>query len=137
MGNGVFRVARPKREPSFYTNYPLGNQLTLPARFSSEGEWLVDSDENRLRVWEIDKGAKSVTLVDTLEGHTGRITAVAVSPNGEYVASAATDGTIRLWYLRPEAISTAESLLENGCDLVRRNLTWELKNRYPSPFPTP
>jgi len=36
-------------------------------------------------------------LLCTLEGHTGRITAVKVTPDGQRAASASEDGTLRVW----------------------------------------
>jgi hypothetical protein len=35
-----------------------------------------------------------------LEGHTGRVRAVAVAPDGAWVVSGGADGTVRLWDLR-------------------------------------
>ena len=38
-------------------------------------------------------------LIRILEGHDGRITAVAITDNGEYVVSASSNGTVKIWNL--------------------------------------
>ena len=48
-----------------------------------------------MRIWD----AKTATLLKTFEGHTGRVTALAFSENGYYLASCAEDDTVRLWNL--------------------------------------
>lgn len=53
--------------------------------------------------------------VQTLEGHTGYVTAIAFSPDGKYSASASRDHTIRLW---DPATGALRSTLEGHRDYV-------------------
>jgi len=50
-----------------------------------------------IRLWDVENGA----LLRTLEGHTRGVNALEFSPNGQLLASATYDGTLRLWGIRP------------------------------------
>ena len=50
-----------------------------------------------VRLWDVQSGA----LLRTLEGHTHGIESLEFSPNAQLLASAAYDGTLRLWGIRP------------------------------------
>jgi WD40 repeat protein len=54
--------------------------------------------------------------LQTLEGHSDSVWAVAFSPNGELVASASDDHTVRLW---DPATGAGRQTLEGHSDLVR------------------
>jgi WD40 repeat protein len=53
------------------------------------------SGDRTVRVWDLKDG----TEVKRLEGHTGVIDALAVSPDGRYALSGSSDRTVRLWRL--------------------------------------
>jgi WD40 repeat protein len=68
--------------------------------FSPDGEYLIaggpafDYPKNKIaRVWRLDHGE----VVAALRGHKWGIYSIAFSDDGRYVATAAGDGTIRVW----------------------------------------
>ena len=71
--------------------------------FSPDGHYLISgSEDSTLQQWDltsvIASDGNAIRPTSTvLQGHTGSIWAVAVAPDGETIASAGSDNTIRIW----------------------------------------
>lgn len=78
-----------------------------------DGDFFVTTNGKDLFIWDANNG----TLLETLSGHSSWVSAIAISPNAEFVLSAGTDGNVILWDIQtgniihsvpfPEAIQAA------------------------------
>ncbi len=65
-------------------------------RITSDGKFAVSaSDDKTLKVWDL----QSAQHVQTLEGHTDRVTALVLTLDDKLAISASFDGMLKLWNL--------------------------------------
>ncbi|WP_035984904.1 WD40 repeat domain-containing protein [Leptolyngbya sp. KIOST-1] len=64
---------------------------------AASGTILTGHDDTHLRLWQIAPGSPYASGPRTLAGHSGLVRAVALSADGRWLASSATDQTLRLW----------------------------------------
>ena len=79
---------------------------------SPDGLTVASADGKLIRLWDVATRKE----VARLEGHTNSVNSVAFDPQGRWLASGSTDGTVRLWSL---AQRKELARLEGHSDVVR------------------
>lgn len=73
----------------------LTTQQTTKITVSPDGKILASSTHDIIHLWNLETGKKQRTL----SGHRNWVSALAISPDGQTLASASLDRTIKLWSL--------------------------------------
>ncbi|NDJ17703.1 AAA-like domain-containing protein [Myxacorys almedinensis] len=79
--------------------------------FSPAGDWFITGGRKK----QIRLRQRDGTLIKTLTGHTNAIRKVAVSADGQKIASASLDGTVKLWRVKDGALLA--TLAEHQADV--------------------
>jgi WD40 repeat protein/serine/threonine protein kinase len=66
---------------------------------SANGHWLATADDKTVRIWNLDAKDPAVRAVHVLRVEAG-ITALAMRPDGHWLATGCDDKAVRLWDLR-------------------------------------
>ena len=74
----------------------LSKNQTAAIAVSPDGRMLVSGSRQMIQIWDL----QTQTLQSSWQGHNDWITAVAISPKAQLLASASLDGTIKLWDLQ-------------------------------------
>ncbi len=83
----------------------------------------------RVKIWQIATG----TCLQTLRGHTAEVCGVHFSPDGQLLASASSDRTIRLWDVATGQWLPGQALVSIGIDQTIR--FWDVSRPNPLDMP--
>lgn len=82
-------------------------QIGAPSALSKDGRWLATSQKGGAVVWDLERLLKEPTgartsshLLHSFSGHTAPTMALAFQPQGQLLATASADGTVRTWDLQ-------------------------------------
>ena len=107
-------VNAPKSKARSLKPHELAVVTTNAVAFSPDSRTVAGATTDKLvKLWDVATGKD----LNTLTGHTQRVTAVAFSPDGKLLASGSQDRTIKLWdavAVRGEGTRPAEPLTLRG-----------------------
>ena len=97
---------------------PMARSPASPT--APDGTALLVAAGEQVELWNlgVHDPSRSIANPVVLDGHVGKVTAVAYSPDGHHFASASADGTARVWL-------PLDALIDLSCRVVGRNLSQE------------
>ena len=107
-----------------YSEYKMSERLVLEggnAVFSPDGKTIATTEENTIKLWQVETGK----LLHTLKGHEEYVGNAAFSPDGKLVVTSSDDKTARLW----KVFSTQE-LVNYANEIVPRCLSIEQRKKF-------
>ena len=104
--NGFISVTDVCCVPNGRLAVSASDNLCVESRPNEELKWSYVRDGGTLRVWNLESGECTKTLI----GHTKRVTGVCCSADGKLVISASVDKTLRVWDLES---GVCEKILKN------------------------
>ncbi|MBK8207003.1 MAG: hypothetical protein IPK87_09470 [Planctomycetes bacterium] len=84
----------------------------------------IGSKDTHIYWWDLEKWEDAPTL----SGHTGPVSALAVSPDGKFLASGSWDRTVRIWELATSKcirVIEAHEVPEDGYAIAIKALAWD------------
>ena len=77
---------------------PAGGSRSLEVRFDPDGRWLLAVNMTWVSLFPMDRSRHPFVF----RGHTGSVDRVAFGPDGKFLVSTGSDGTVRYWPLGAE-----------------------------------
>ena len=76
--------------------------------FSPNGMMAIGDHNGEIKLWQLERKLDRITFnfIKTLKGHLGEVRQIAFSPDGQLIASASADNTIKLWQSNGELLKT-------------------------------
>lgn len=105
--------------------------LVLAVAFDAQGDHLVSAGQDgSIRIWMRSIGGFSEESLEQDSGATRKLTSVAISPNGKYVAAGDDGGYAHVWQLthNPEPVRTAAFKHWRAHDTAVRCLLYAMLN---------
>lgn len=94
---------------------PVNHDVDTFMAFSPDGRTLAVANFDTVQLWNISNTNRPILLGKPLGGQTSLVTSVAFSRNGQVLASASQDGTIRLWSVaNPDHVEPIGQALSAG-----------------------
>ena len=82
--------------------------------FAPNGMMATGDNDGEIKLWQLERKQNSITfnLINTLKGHVEEIRQLAFSPDGQLIASASVDNTIKLWQPNGQLLKTLYGHIE-------------------------
>jgi WD40 repeat protein len=87
------------------------------------------SQDQTIRIWNVDFRIHTASPSDTLRGHSSEIFCIAYSPDSHILASGSATGPIRLWVVSPPHLGGYQQTLR-GHSAAIYDLTWSPDSKY-------